>query len=328
MIEEVNKNLFRIEIPLPHNPLKSLNSYLIKGDGRFVLIDTGMNRQECLDAMTTALKKLEVDLTKTDFFITHVHSDHLGLAATLLTPSSKIYFNEIEAKILDVPQEELNAYWQLISDKFAQFGFPAAETEGALSRHPGRRYSGNAKLPYTYVKEGDLISIGDYFLRCIETPGHSPCHCCLYDEQKKILFAGDHILFDITPNISYWVELENSLKHYLINLDRVAKMDVQLLLPGHRRLLNNHRRRIEELKAHHSERLNEIMTQLEEGEKSVYEITPFITWDIKCDSFDDLPPQQKWFAFGETLAHVLYLEAEGKIKGHAHNGKIKFSRVS
>ena len=81
MTEMMLPNLYRIEIPLPKNPLKALNSYLIKGDGRFLIIDTGMNREECQNAMFTALEELKVDLKKTDFFITHIHADHLGLVA-------------------------------------------------------------------------------------------------------------------------------------------------------------------------------------------------------------------------------------------------------
>ncbi len=68
MTEMMLPNLYRIEIPLPKNPLKALNSYLIKGDGRFLIIDTGMNREECQEAMFTALEELKVDLKKTDFF--------------------------------------------------------------------------------------------------------------------------------------------------------------------------------------------------------------------------------------------------------------------
>jgi hypothetical protein len=41
MIDEVAANLYRIELPLPHNPLKSVNCYLIKSPGRYLLIDTG-----------------------------------------------------------------------------------------------------------------------------------------------------------------------------------------------------------------------------------------------------------------------------------------------
>ena len=79
MIEQVLPNIYRIEIPLPRSPLKALNSYLVKGEGRYLLIDTGQNREECKKEMLTSLKKLEVDLARTDFFITHLHVDHLGL---------------------------------------------------------------------------------------------------------------------------------------------------------------------------------------------------------------------------------------------------------
>jgi len=43
------------------------------------VIDTGLNRKECLEAMETGLREIKVDLGKTDFFITHLHADHFGL---------------------------------------------------------------------------------------------------------------------------------------------------------------------------------------------------------------------------------------------------------
>jgi glyoxylase-like metal-dependent hydrolase (beta-lactamase superfamily II) len=47
MINEIAANLFCIELPLPQNPLKSINCYVIKGKNRNLIIDTGMNRPEC-----------------------------------------------------------------------------------------------------------------------------------------------------------------------------------------------------------------------------------------------------------------------------------------
>ena len=44
MVEEIFPDLHRIEIPLPNNPLKALNSYVIKAPGRNLIVDTGMNR--------------------------------------------------------------------------------------------------------------------------------------------------------------------------------------------------------------------------------------------------------------------------------------------
>lgn len=46
MIKEVMPNIFQLKIPLPGNPLKVLNSYLIKGKERSPLVDNGFNWPE------------------------------------------------------------------------------------------------------------------------------------------------------------------------------------------------------------------------------------------------------------------------------------------
>ena len=102
MTEEILPNLHRIEIPLPESALKTLNSYLVRADGHFLLIDTGLNREECRNAMTSSLDELGVDLSKTDFFITHMPADHMGLMASLATEASTVYFNDEEAHIINM----------------------------------------------------------------------------------------------------------------------------------------------------------------------------------------------------------------------------------
>ena len=112
MAEEILPNLYRIEIPLPKNPLKALNSYLIKAQGRFLLIDTGMNREECMRVMFSELEGLHVDLKKTDIFITHLHADHSGLAATLATDTSTVYFNQKDASIVGADISKKEERWR------------------------------------------------------------------------------------------------------------------------------------------------------------------------------------------------------------------------
>ncbi|GAI37601.1 unnamed protein product, partial [marine sediment metagenome] len=90
---------------------------------------------------------------------------------------------------------------------------------------PGYKYSSKGYLDFYILKEGDAISIGDYLFKCIETPGHTPGHMCLYEPDKKIFISGDHILSDITPNISLFSNEENPLKEYLISLDKVYNFD-------------------------------------------------------------------------------------------------------
>jgi len=323
MIEELLPGLYKVEIPLPKNPLKALNSYFVKGPDRFLIIDTGMNREECLSPMRSALQKLDVNLNKTDFFITHLHADHSGLLGVLATDTSKVYFNKTEASFISF--QVTPDYWKEHFAFYVVNGFPEDEMQRALQVHPGYRYHSRGRVEYTAVVEGDEIEIGDYLFQCVETPGHSPGHMCLYEANKKILVSGDHILFDITPNITHWEQLDNSLNHYLANLDKVYKLDVDLVLPGHRRLLNDHRKRINELQEHHRNRLDEALFALENGGKTAWEVAPYITWDIECNSWQEFPSVQKLFAIGETIAHLDHLVLQGKARKDTKNNKILYS---
>lgn len=324
MIEEIIPNLYRTEIPLPQSPLKWLNSYIVRGEDRFLIIDTGFNREECLSAMNTSLQKLGVDLNKTDFFITHFHSDHMGLIGTLASDNAKVYFNQREAQWI-YAQRAGEGHWQTIMDLYIAHGFAAEDARISMESHPGHKYSSKRNIDFVIVDEGGVIDIGDFHFRCMATPGHSPGHVILYEAEKKILVAGDHILFDITPNITYRVDMEDSLGNYLDSLEKVNALDVGLVLTGHRRLVHDLHGRVKELQEHHRTRLDEVLIALGEGEKSILQIVPHIGWDITAKTWDEFPAQQKWFAFGETMAHVKYLEGKRRVKRKNHNGMIAYS---
>jgi glyoxylase-like metal-dependent hydrolase (beta-lactamase superfamily II) len=148
---------------------------------------------------------------------------------------------------------------------------------------------------------------------------------CLFEPNKKILVAGDHILSDITPNITYSLEMKDPLKEYLTNLEKVSALDIKIVLPGHRRLLHNLRKRIIEIQEHHRDRLNEVLRALRDGPKTAIQIAPTLTWDISSKNWDEFPPTQKWFAFGETLAHIRFLENSQKVHHDIQADKIVYS---
>jgi glyoxylase-like metal-dependent hydrolase (beta-lactamase superfamily II) len=308
MVEEVLPNLFRIEIPLPGSPLKSLNSYLIRGPQRNLIIDTGMNRKECLEAMQAGLQDLGVDLEQTDFFITHMHADHSGLVARLAPDTSTIYFNRPDAKSF-----EGRGGWESMLQYGGRNGFPEDELRAALHNHPGYKYSPDRIPELTILEDGDAVNCGDYRFTCVQTPGHTRGHMCLYEPVRKILVCGDHILGDITPNIQSWSGQENPLKSYLESLDRVYALEVDLALPGHRSLVRNCKERIDELKRHHQERANEVLSLLGKQGKHAFQVASEMTWDIDCESWELFPVSQKWFATGEAIAHLIYLEDKGMI---------------
>lgn len=320
MIEELLPNLFRIEIPLPKNPLKYLNSYVIKDVSRNMIIDTGLNRKECLEAMEAGLQEIDVDLDKTDFFITHLHADHFGLVAELVTEGGKIYFNRPDTEII-----EAKGGWETMLDYGGRHGFPRDALETTLRSHPGYRFGSEWVPELSILSDNDTIAVGDYRFTCVETPGHTRGHTCLYEPAKKVLLSGDHILIDITPNIQCWTDDDNPLRKYLASLDKVYDLDVDLVLPGHRRLFKDHRERIRELKEHHKRRADEVLSILDSGPGHAFHVASEMTWDISYTSWEEFPLTQKWFATGEAIAHLRYLEDKGKVARTAENGMILFT---
>lgn len=322
MIQQILPNLYKVEIPLPGNPLKATNSYVIKTQERNLIIDTGLNREECMDAMRLALMELSIDLKKTDFFITHFHADHLGLVPNLATVVSKIYFNQIEADILrDIHTID---YRENLIRTARLNGFPENKLMEIFAKHPAYRHDVRSPIVFSVVKEGSIISIGDYMFKCIETPGHTPGHICLYEYDKKIFISGDHILEEITPNISLWSNEGNPLADYLASLNKISNFDVAIVLPGHRHIFKDYKRRIVELQDHHQRRLNEIISILMEGSQNAFQVASKMSWNLSYNSWDSFPTLQKWFAFGETLSHLRYLEENKKVQRNIRDGAIFF----
>ncbi|OPZ75053.1 MAG: hydroxyacylglutathione hydrolase [Firmicutes bacterium ADurb.Bin456] len=320
MVKEVYARIYKIEVPLPGNPLKVLNSYLIKGQERNLLIDTGFNRAECREALLNGLGILGVDLEKTDIFITHMHADHSGLVAAVASEKSVVYCSGLDAQRIEWSLSP--AFWEENQAHVASFGFPLQEYGKDVLRLPGRRYSPDRLPAFNLVEDNDGIEIGPYRFVCVETPGHTPGHLCLYEPVHRILVSGDHILEDITPNVTmFYKGLSDPLGEYLKSLEKIAGMDISLVLPGHRRIIRDVSKRTGELKQHYENRLSEILNVLSSGQMSPYQVAGRITWDLSCSSWDQFPLEQKWFATGETISHLEHLRHLNKVRRFRNNGK-------
>lgn len=329
MINEIRREIFRIELPMPDSPLESVNCYLLRGKERNLIIDSGINKEECKKALLEALAELDINLGKTDFFITHLHEDHFGLAPIIASDTSTIYLNFPEAvfwgapdrwkknflhgKKAGFPIEELKKFINNVPDFLKNL--PVKEIINAMESYGSYTPSTLSKVGrYRIIKDGDMLNIGEYSLQCVTTPGHSSGHICLYEPQKKLLFCGDHILETITPAIFLWPEENrNPLHDYLNSLDRVSKLEISLLLPGHRKTFQDYRSRISEIKEHHKHREGEIASALDINGKSAYEIASKISWNIPLP-WEQFTTTLKWMALAETLAHLKYMEHRGKVK--------------
>ena len=277
MIECILPNIYRIEIPLPKNPLKALNSYLIKDPRRNLLVDTGFNLEACRDAMDQALQELGIDMEETDLFITHLHTDHSGLVQHLSRPNNTVWMGKDDAEMFEANMRE---------DLFIQTAGTLLFRSGLLldgvPNHPQEeataKYADRAFVPVSVVREGDIFLRGGYTWQAISTPGHTAGHMCLYEAQHKILIAGDHILDKITPNLGLWSFKYDVLGQYIPSLEKIAALEVELVLPGHRNLIADVRGRIEEIKQHHERRLQDVLQSLGKGKKTAAQVAQHMQW--------------------------------------------------
>jgi glyoxylase-like metal-dependent hydrolase (beta-lactamase superfamily II) len=324
MIEEILPGLHRVVVPLTGNPLKEINSYVLTSSDRNLIIDTGMNRPECQEVLEAGLDEIGVDLERTDFIATHLHADHAGLISTLLRNGSRAFMGEPDALLMRVGF----AHWlkdNPVAEYAARSGFPAEELRASLQNHPANKYGSRTAVDYVSLDGGETFEIGEYRLEIVPTPGHTNGHISVYEPNKKIFFSGDHVLGDITPNIQAWADDHDPLAVYLSSLEKVDELDVELCLPGHRRLIEDFGKRIAELVEHHRERANEVVSILTRGGKTAYQTASEMSWDIVASSWSDFPIMQRWFATGEAIAHLRYVEGKGLIQRELIDGQILYS---
>jgi hypothetical protein len=57
---------------------------------------------------------------------------------------------------------------------------------------------------------------------------------------------------------------------------------------------------------------------------SAFQIASNMTWDIVSENWDQFPAPQKWFATGETISHLRYLEEAGRLTRWTDKKILKF----
>ena len=325
-IVQVLPGMYRIPVPLPGNPLKELNSYVIRGEGNHnLLIDTGFRLEACRKALLDGLKSLGISVEDTDILLTHLHVDHTGLAPDLICPGNRVYIGEADRWFMN----DVDTVHVQRVERLQRHGISQALIEEMLACTPSRTMAADTSFHgYTCLREGDVIKAGRYVLKAIATPGHTPGQMCFAVEGTGAMILADHVLFDITPNITDWKDLPDALGAYLESPDKIDKYDVTIPLPGHRKPGDFHGR-VRALKEHHSRRLEEcrqVISRL--GQARLYDIAGNMTWKIRSADWDSFPPAQRWFALGECLSHIDHLKRTGQITEHQKDGAVWYEAAA
>lgn len=310
-------DICQFKIPLIRNPLKYTLTYFIKSQN--TLIDLGGESDEAKDALKRQLLAADSSLSKIEkVVLTHLHRDHSGLTNYVKENSNAVICTHNVRIDYSVENDDSN---ELILKEFYIFG----ETKAILPKiilpriqnEPFRKSRADVNL-----NDNDYLD-SDRRFQVIWTPGHTPEHICIYDNQMKILFSGDHVLPRITPHISLHInEKMNPLNDYLESLEKIKKLDVELVLPAHESEFKDLEKRVEEIEKHHFSRLEEIKNAVRKGEKTVHQISSEVSW--KGNPWGFMPFWIKHMAVCETYAHLIYLRNRGEIYESVKNGRLYY----
>ncbi len=316
---EVTAGIYQLKLPLPDSPLDGINTYLVRGDDEYLLIDTGWNIKESFEALEKQLADIGIGFQNiSKIVITHVHSDHYGLAGRIKSLSNaQLYLHQLEKDFIQSRYINMDELLQQLGEWLRTNGVPANELSDLQMASVRTRKYVDPILPDITLHGDETISIGSFSFKVIPTPGHSRGHISLYEPDKKILIAGDHILPTITPNIGLHPQSSiNPLGDYLNSLDGLKQLEVNLILPGHEQPFTGLKQRIEELIQHHKQRISKILEMITAEPKTGYQIAAKLTWmaDINGGvNWHKLGSWDKRMAVLEILAHLELMRVEGKV---------------
>jgi glyoxylase-like metal-dependent hydrolase (beta-lactamase superfamily II) len=297
-----------------------VNVFALRDGDHLTMIDAGWSIPEAratLDKAVAALGHALGDVHR--FLVTHVHRDHYTLAVQL----RRDFGNRISLGIHE--QESLN----LLQDPSRQpFDTARAKLIRAGAHELVAMFHGNEENspsewedPDEWLQAPVDIPLTGRVLSAIHTPGHTQGHLVYSDDANGMLFAGDHVLPQITPSIGLEGKMAHSpLADYLDSLRLVRARPDQVLLPAHGPVSPSVHTRVDELLEHHAQRLDEMAAAVEAGTGTAYETARALLWTRRGRKFEELDPMNRGLATTETSAHLDLLAEQGRLRRSETDG--------
>ena len=293
-LTEVANGVFELRLPIPFED-GLVNVFLFMDGEEADLLDCGMNAQDSLDAIRQALDHLGARRLRR-LLVTHIHPDHYGAAGVLAGQGrADLYIHRLEVPLVHPRYVELEQLVEQVRAYLLVNGVPD--------------------------DEADALSNSQRALSQEWTPGHSPGHVCLFEPAGGLLFAGDHILPDLSPNIGLHPQsTPDPLHDYLAGLQRMAGLQPRQVLPAHGRPFTEIATRVDGLTSHHKRRLDQIVEILGEGQKTGWRVALDL-WGSRENLYE------KRLALQEGLAHLQALAVEGRVSKSVTPDSVRWQRI-
>ena len=323
---EVAPGVHRIPLPLPMDGLRAVNVYAIETAGGLVMIDSGWALEVAERQLEKALGVIGYEFGDIQrFLVTHIHRDHYTLAISL----RRIYGSKVALGIGEQPSLERTLDGRLDGQARQMVRWGAAPLLKQWAESVGKRDERGREFyeePDEWLDGTTTIELGDRTLIAVPTPGHTQGHVVFVDERAGVLFAGDHVLPHITPSIGFQPEpAKLPLGDYLDSLRLVRSYPDLRLLPAHGPVTASTHDRVDELLAHHEERLAETLSAVRAGAGTAYETARRLGWTRRHRRYDELDLFNQTLAAGETAAHLDVLVLRGELNSSTVDGVVEYA---
>jgi glyoxylase-like metal-dependent hydrolase (beta-lactamase superfamily II) len=306
-LSEMAAGVFELRLPIPFED-GLVNVFLFTDGDELDLLDCGMNSEESVDAIHSAVKALGAKSIRR-LVVTHIHPDHYGAAGVFAGDGgADLYLHRLEVPLVTPRYIELDQLVKEVHRYLLVNGVPPDEAEVLSNSQRALSQVVTPAEPAVQLDGAETLTMGRRRLRVEWTPGHSPGHICLYDSKEKLLFAGDHMLPELSPNIGLHPQsTPDPLHEYLEGLSRLAGYQPNTVLPAHGRPFRDAPGRVASLATHHQRRLDQIMEIVSGEEQSAWQVALEL-WGRRENLYE------KRLALQEGLAHLQALAVDGRLE--------------
>ncbi|HEX6350902.1 MAG TPA: MBL fold metallo-hydrolase [Candidatus Dormibacteraeota bacterium] len=317
-LAEVAAGVHRLSLPIPFEE-GAVNVYLFREGDSLDLLDCGMNTPESLGLLRDAIER--VGGRPRRLVITHIHPDHYGAAGPLVEEwGMELLMHRLEVPLVHPRYLELETLVEEVGRHLSLHGVPEREAEELKNASRSLRDFVMPAEVDLQLDGAETLELGGRRLLVDWTPGHSPGHICLFDVEERLLFSGDQLLAEISPNIALHPQsTPNPLDDYTAALRRLSAHEPRMVFPAHGRPFGDPDEVVEGLIAHHERRKDRMVELIGDREMSAWDVALGV-WGYR---------KQLWerrLALQEGLAHLQSLAVAGRLEKRASTVAVTWRR--
>src|ERR1041385_6050762 len=201
-LPSVAADVFELRLPIPWEDTH-VNCFLLPDGEQVDMIDCGMSSRESFSLIAGALREIAGPRARLRRPVgTPIHPDHYGGAGEMTQRyGADLYLHRLEVPMVHPRYLEIEQLVEEVGRYLQVHGVPDAEADFLKNASRGFRQFVKPALPVLQLDGTEIVELGRRRLRVEWTPGHSPGHVCLVDVESGVLFAGDQLLPNASPNI-------------------------------------------------------------------------------------------------------------------------------